>query len=97
MKVYFGKNFWGSGEDGTEMEEIRLNQSFLWEDISGFIPSVYVDEEGIAIDFCIRVSNEKLKIFFGISGSKNLKNHQRRIWNKLQMKIRSIRWIFMFR
>ena len=28
MKVYFGKNFWGSGEDGTEMEEIRLNQSF---------------------------------------------------------------------
>ena len=89
MKVYFGKNFWGSGEDGTEMEEIRLNQSFLWEDISGFIPSVYVDEEGIAIDFCIRVSNEKLKYFWD--------NHQRRIWNKLQMKIRSIRWIFMFR
>ena len=64
LKVYFGKNFWGSGEDGTEMEEIRLNQSFLWEDISGFIPSVYVDEEGIAIDFCIRVSNEKLKYFW---------------------------------
>lgn len=64
MKVYYGENFWGSGKPGTEMEEIRLNQEFIWEDISGFIPAVYVCSAGIAVDFCIRISNEAVQGFW---------------------------------
>ncbi|MBO5145285.1 MAG: hypothetical protein J6C19_07075 [Lachnospiraceae bacterium] len=64
MKVYYGENFWGSGRSGTEMKEIHLNQDFLWDDISGFIPSVYVCSEGIAIDICIRVPNEPVRCFW---------------------------------
>lgn len=64
MNVYYGTNFWGSGKPGTEMEEIRVNKDFTWDDISGFIPSAYVCSEGIAIDFCLRVPNEPVRRFW---------------------------------
>lgn len=64
MKVYYGKNFWGSSEQGTEMKEIRLNKDFVWEDISGFIPSLYICREGVALDICIRIPNEPVKRFW---------------------------------
>lgn len=64
MKAYYGENFWGNGKPGTEMEEIRLDKEFVWEDVSGFIPSLYVCAEGIAIDFCIRISNQTVQDFW---------------------------------
>lgn len=74
MQVYYGMNFWGSAKAAQEpkkitrkvtepLQKITLNQEFLWNDISGFIPAVYTGNEGIVVDFCIRVSNEAFQAF----------------------------------
>ncbi len=74
MQVYYGMNFWGSAKAAQESEQIThkvteplqetvLNHEFRWDDISGFISSIYMGKEGIAIDFCIRVSNEVFQEF----------------------------------
>lgn len=70
MKVYYNTNYWGcqrneaidANRDGTNPEELqakKLNREFVWEDISGFIPAIYIGLQGIAVDFCIRVSDEE--------------------------------------
>lgn len=79
MKVYYGTNFWGSsraaerkaakevGETAKKyelLEKVTLNQEFIWGDISGFIPAIYVGSEGMAVDLCIRVSNEAYQTFY---------------------------------
>lgn len=75
MKVYFDTNYWGcqrneaieAHRDGTNSEELqakKLNREFVWEDISGFIPAIYIGLQGMAVDFCIRVSDEEVKAFY---------------------------------
>ena len=72
MKVYFNTNFWGglAKEPGQmdistrELQPKKLNREFVWEDISGFIPAIYTGSQGMAVDFCIRVSNETVEDFY---------------------------------
>lgn len=64
MKVYYGTNFWGSPKEAEELEKISLNKEFIWDSLSGFVPAIYVGEQGIAVDICIRVSNAEVKDFY---------------------------------
>lgn len=64
MNVYFGENFWGTGEPGTEMEKILVGQEFDREGLSGYIPAVYVNEEGLVIDLCIRIPGKIVQDFW---------------------------------
>lgn len=64
MKVYYGTNFWGCPKEAEELEKIPLNKEFSWDSLSGFIPAVYVGEQGIAVDICVRVSNVEVKAFY---------------------------------
>lgn len=77
MNVYYGTNFWGSRSAAREvgkeekalqeqelLEKVALNQEFCWGDMSGFIPAIYVGDTGIAIDLCIRVSNDVFQAFY---------------------------------
>lgn len=66
MNVYYGMNFWGCMNPDVHkilMHEIKLGKEFTWGKLTGFIPAVYVGNEGIAIDFCIRISNDAVQSF----------------------------------
>ena len=64
MKVYFDANYWGHPADREPMREIWLDHAFRWDDLSGFIPAVYVSNEGIAVDFCVEIPNGAVASFF---------------------------------
>ena len=63
MEVFFDTNYWGHPTDREPMREICLNHMFCWAGLSGFIPAVYVSEEGIAVDFCVEIPNEAVAAF----------------------------------
>lgn len=63
MEVYYGENYWGRGEGKTPMQKIELNEKFLWGDLQGFIPFLYVNEEGLAMDFCVRIPDDRMETF----------------------------------
>lgn len=56
------------------MQEILIHQEFVWGELCGFIPGIYVNEEGIAVDLCIRVPNEKVRAFLDKWGERLLEN-----------------------
>lgn len=64
MKVYYGANFWGHPPNAEELQPKKLNKEFVWGDISGFIPAIYTGQKGMAVDFCIRVSNDAMEAFY---------------------------------
>ena len=60
MKVYYGKNFWYSGQEGTPLKKIPVHDPaadglLAWENRRLCIPAVYVGEEGAVLDLCVRV------------------------------------------
>ena len=43
----------------------RVDASFCWKDIEGFIPAFYVGSEGAVLDVCIRVPFPEIERYFG--------------------------------
>lgn len=59
--VTFEGGFWNpQGESG---KEIQINHSFEWEDEKWTIPSIYLCEEGLVVDYCIEINLNKLNSF----------------------------------
>lgn len=48
---------------GTPGREIPINKHFRWAGVSLLIPSVYVCEKGLVMDFCAEIQREKEKDF----------------------------------
>ena len=63
MKVYFSSNFFNHNTNEEPLNEIPLKKEFTWEETNGFIPALYIGEEGIVIDVCIRIPIEKVQSF----------------------------------
>lgn len=63
MKVYSSGNFWGHGKGDAPLRPIPVNQPFVWEDIDGIFPAIYVGAEGVVLDLCIRVPLDRLKMY----------------------------------
>ena len=62
MEVYYGKNFWYSGQEGTPLKKIPVHDPaadglLAWENRRLCIPAVYVGEEGL------QISHPKKKAF----------------------------------
>lgn len=64
MQVYYGTNFWGNPDGEKPLKKIEVNKEYVWDTISGFIPAVYIGDEGICIDLCTRISNDEVQIFY---------------------------------
>lgn len=68
MNVYFDENFWGcslerSGK--TPGKAIRAEKKFIWDKRVWRIPFFYVCEEGVVLDFCVRIPAEEIEAFLG--------------------------------
>lgn len=63
LTVCFGGDFWQNNESERAGIEIPLGKEFRWADRDWIIPSVFSCEEGLVVDFCMRVSTEKIRDF----------------------------------
>lgn len=67
MDVYFDENYWGcegGRHTGSLGEPLWLEESFLWDGREVRIPAVYVCEEGLVADICIRVPADQVEGFY---------------------------------
>ncbi len=62
-KVYFDANFWGHQGRERAGKEIPLNRHFVWNDEAWSIPAIYTCGKGLVVDFCLRVSPERIRAF----------------------------------
>lgn len=60
-KVTFEGGFWRN--EGNPGKEIRVEKSYFWGDEKWYIPSVYLCEEGLVIDYCKEVACDAIKAF----------------------------------
>ena len=60
-KVTFDGGFWRN--DGNPGREIRVEKKFSWGEENWYIPSVYLCDEGIVVDYCKEADCEALKAF----------------------------------
>ena len=60
-KVTFEGGFWSN--EGTPGKEIRVEKAFAWGDEKWYIPSVYLCDEGIVIDYCKEAECDAVKAF----------------------------------
>ncbi len=63
MNVRFGENYWGSRGGGSSGEKIIIEKHFTWAGRDFRIPAVYVCEEGIVVDFCVRIPVKEIRSF----------------------------------
>lgn len=67
MNVYFDENFWGCEKERPDKvpgEKISVEKEFVWDGRTWRIPAVYICEEGLVVDFCIRIPAEEIEIFW---------------------------------
>lgn len=67
MHVYFNENFWGCEKERPDMvpgKKIRIDKEFIWDGRMWRIPAVYVCEEGLVVDFCVRIPAEEIEVFW---------------------------------
>lgn len=55
--------FFNYQDISSEAQEISMNKHFLWDDEEWYIPSIYVCEEGLVIDFLRKVPADQIKAF----------------------------------
>lgn len=63
MNVYFDENFWGCKREQPGKipgKKICIEKEFTWVGKLWRIPAVYVCEEGLVVDFCIRIPAEEI-------------------------------------
>ena len=60
-KVTFEGGFWSN--EGTPGKEIRVEKAFSWGDEKWYIPSVYLCEEGLVLDYFKEVDCNAIKAF----------------------------------
>ncbi len=59
--VRYGKGYWGKSDEKPEMQEVEVDFHFIWQEENWYIPAVYLCEEGIVIDYCIKVDPARVK------------------------------------
>ena len=57
--VFWRGNFWT--DSGTECVEKPLHKQYFWDDQIIWIPSLYVSDEGIMLDYCTEVDPERIR------------------------------------
>lgn len=60
-KVSFDGGFWGG--DGKPGTEVPIGKAFCWGSENWYIPSAYICDEGLVMDYCIEADPEEVKRF----------------------------------
>lgn len=60
MNVYYSGFFRGHEKHERPLTQIKIEQSFRWEDLEGYIPALYTGKRGIILDLCMRIDKEEL-------------------------------------
>lgn len=60
-KVTYEGGFWSN--EGTAGREISVNKTFQWGDEKWIIPTIYVCEEGVVVDYCKEAEPDAMKAF----------------------------------
>lgn len=68
MDAYFGKNFWYDGKEGTPLNKIPVHRTaagalLAWRSKNLCIPAIYVGQEGVVLDLCMRVPLSDISAF----------------------------------
>ena len=74
-EVCFSGNFWGHPVDETPGIELAVNRSFYWGGKCWLVPAVYICEQGMVIDLCLRASVEEITAFIDKWDLLNEKEH----------------------
>lgn len=64
MDVYSSGNFWGHDRGDVPLKPIIVNQTFIWEDLEGTLPAIYVGDAGVVLDLCVRVPLDRLQKYY---------------------------------
>ena len=59
--VCYGKGYWGKSDEKPETQEVVVDCNFVWQEESWYIPAAYLFEEGLVIDYCVKVDPAKVK------------------------------------
>ncbi|MBQ9165970.1 MAG: hypothetical protein IJX71_03490 [Oscillospiraceae bacterium] len=62
-EVCFSGNFWGHDEDDAPGTELAVSRSFYWNGKCWLVPAVYICQQGIVVDLCLRASAEEIASF----------------------------------
>lgn len=62
-QVYFGEGIWHQHSKDKPGTEISVNKQFAWNGNVFRVPSVYVCNKGLVIDFCVEIEPSKIKEF----------------------------------
>lgn len=63
MKVYFQNGFGKHHGRDRAGDEISIGKRFKWNNVSWYIPAVYVCKEGLVVDYCIEIETDRIKQF----------------------------------
>ena len=68
MDVYWGKNFWYDGTEGAPLNKIPVYETaagapLAWGNKNLYIPAIYVGQEGVVLDLCMRVPLSDISAF----------------------------------
>ncbi len=59
--VRYGKGYWGKSDEKPEAQEVTVDCQVGWQEESWYIPAIYLCEEGLVIDYCVKVDPAKVK------------------------------------
>lgn len=60
MRAYYSDSIWGI-RGYRPVNPIPVGQQFVWEDLEGTIPVIYIGNSGAILDLCIRIPLERIK------------------------------------
>ncbi|XCP86873.1 hypothetical protein ABXS75_08795 [Roseburia hominis] len=63
MKVYFEENYWSKGMGRKPGEKVVIEKEFVWDCHEWRIPALYLCEEGVVVDLCVRIPRGEVEEF----------------------------------
>ncbi len=74
--VRYGKGYWGKSDEKPEAQEVATDCLFVWQEESWYIPAIYLCEEGLVVDYCVKVDPAKVKAWIDKWQIGNLNEHE---------------------
>lgn len=74
-EVYFSGNFWGHQGDEAPGTELAVSRPFYWGGKCWLVPAVYICDQGMVIDLCLRAAADEITAFIHKWDLLNKKDH----------------------
>ena len=73
-KVTYDGGFWSN--EGNAGVELHINKTFCWGKEKWYIPSLYICDKGLVIDYCKQADPDEVKVFIDKWDLLNEENHR---------------------